>query len=328
MKKYEHGGNIYSGDIEYDFSANINPLGMPENVRKALAESVDVYESYPEPYSERLVSAIAEYEKVPSEKIVCGNGASDLLYRIISVIRPHRAFIEKPSFSEYEKALSEYNCEIITEFSDDVDIIILGNPNNPTGMTIDKKNMEKICSICAEKNIYFLCDECFLDFVRNGRNKSAFNFMNSRIIILKAFTKIYAMAGLRLGYAVFGDSELAEKVKYSGQCWSVSVPAQIAGTEALKETDYISRTVSLIESERKFLTANLKKLGIKAYKSETNFILFYTDKPIDKLLETKKIRIRNCENFEGLGKNYFRIAVRTHKENAILIKTLEEIFNG
>ncbi len=328
MKKYEHGGNIYSGDTEYDFSANINPLGMPENVRKAVLKSVDMCESYPEPYSERLVSAISEYEHFPAENIVCGNGASDLIYRIISVIRPQKAFIEKPSFSEYEKALSEYNCKITSEFSDDTDIIILGNPNNPTGLTIDKKNTEKICSICAEKNIYFLCDECFLDFVRNGRNKSAFNFINSRVIILKAFTKIYAMAGLRLGYALFGDSELAEKVKYSGQCWNVSVPAQIAGTEALKETDYINRTVSFIESERKFLTANLKKLGIKAYKSETNFILIYTEKPIDILLAERKIKIRNCENFKGLGKNYYRIAVRTHRENEILIKALEDIFNG
>ena len=92
MKKYEHGGNIYSGNIKYDFSANINPLGMPENVKKILMKSVDLYEYYPEPYSEKLVSAIAEHEKIPAENIVCGNGASDLLYKIISVIKPKKTF--------------------------------------------------------------------------------------------------------------------------------------------------------------------------------------------------------------------------------------------
>ncbi|MDD7184129.1 MAG: aminotransferase class I/II-fold pyridoxal phosphate-dependent enzyme [Oscillospiraceae bacterium] len=328
MKKYEHGGNIYSDDTEYDFSANINPLGMPENVRKAILKSVDMCESYPEPYSERLVSAISEYENFPAENIVCGNGASDLIYRIISVIRPQKAFVEEPSFIEYEKALSEYNCKITSEFSHNADIVILGNPNNPTGLTLNTEIMKTISDICIKKNIYFLCDECFLDFVRDGRSKSIFNFMNNRVIILKAFTKIYAMAGLRLGYALFGDKELAEKVKYSGQCWNVSVPAQLAGIQALKETDYISRTVSFIETERRFLFKNLKRIGIKAYKSETNFILLYTEKPIDRLLAERKIKIRNCENFEGLGKNYYRIAVRTHRENEILIKALEDIFNG
>lgn len=328
MKKYEHGGNIYSDDTEYDFSANINPLGMPENVRKAVLKSVDMCESYPEPYSERLVSAISEYENFPAENIVCGNGASDLIYRIISVIRPQKAFVEEPSFIEYEKALSEYNCKITSEFSHNADIVILGNPNNPTGLTLNTEIMKTISDICIKKNIYFLCDECFLDFVRDSRSKSIFNFMNNRVIILKAFTKIYAMAGLRLGYALFGDKELAEKVKYSGQCWNVSVSAQLAGIQALKETDYISRTVSFIETERRFLFKNLKRIGIKAYKSETNFILLYTEKPIDRLLAERKIKIRNCENFEGLGKNYYRIAVRTHKENMILIKALEDIFNG
>ena len=154
------------------------------------------------------------------------------------------------------------------------------------------------------------------------------NFINEKVIILKAFTKIYAMAGLRLGYAVFGNSELAKKVKYSGQCWNVSVPAQIAGIEALKETDYIKRTLDLIDDEKKYLYENLKKLGIKAYESDANFILLYTEIPIERLLAEKGIKIRSCENFRKLDKNYFRIAVRTHKENTALIKALEEILNG
>ena len=328
MKKYEHGGNIYSGNIKYDFSANINPLGMPENVKKILMKSVDLYEYYPEPYSEKLVSAIAEHEKIPAENIVCGNGASDLLYKIISVIKPKKTFLEFPCFIEYEKVISENNFKIMEKFNHDTDLIILGNPNNPTGKLQSKKFLEKICKICIENDTYFICDECFIDFVRDSENRSIMNFINEKVIILKAFTKIYAMAGLRLGYAVFGNSELAKKVKYSGQCWNVSVPAQIAGIEALKETDYIYRTLDLIDDEKKYLYENLKKLGIKAYESDANFILLYTEIPIERLLAEKGIKIRSCENFRKLDKNYFRIAVRTHKENTALIKALEEILNG
>lgn len=328
MKKYEHGGNIYSDNIKYDFSANINPLGMPESVKKILSESTDLYEHYPEPYSEKLISAIAEYEKISAENIVCGNGASDLLYKIISVLKPKKAFLEFPSFIEYEKVLSENNCIISENLISDNDLIILGNPNNPTGKIQNKDTLEKICKMCAENDVYFICDECFLDFVKDRKSRSAFNFINKKVIILKAFTKIYAMAGLRLGYAVFGDVELAERVKYSGQCWNVSVPAQIAGIEALKETDYIKRTLSLIDNEKKYLSENLKRLGIKTYESDANFILLYTEIPIGKFLAEKGIKIRSCENFRNLDKNYFRIAVRTHEENTALVKALEEILNG
>lgn len=342
MKKFEHGGNIYNIDIKYDFSANINPLGMSESVRKAVIESVGNCDKYPEPYSESLVLAIAEYEGVPEEKIVCGNGASDLIYRIVSVLKPKRALITAPTFSEYEKALKENNCKICRyflnpendflldknfayEIDKDIDIIIMGNPNNPTGVTV---NPEVIKSITDNNNIYFLCDECFLDFVRDGSELSALNFMNERVIILKAFTKIYAMAGLRLGYAIFGDSETAERVKYRGQCWSVSVPAQIAGVTALKEAEYINKTIEIIESERKFLTENLKKLNIRVFESKANFILFYSEIPLDRLLLKRGILIRNCENFEGLGRGYFRIAVRSHGDNEVLIKNLRECLNG
>ena len=342
---FEHGGDVYSNEILYDFSANLNPIGMPESVEDALKNSVDEWGKYPDPYCRNLNKKIAEHENFPAENIVCGNGAADLIYRIIQTFKPKKSVICAPSFSEYKKALTEFGSKIsiyylsgnsdfildigiLEMLTESVDMLILCSPNNPTGITIDSKILEMICKKCLEKNIIFLCDECFMDFVKNGEDLSVKNFMNKNIIILKAFTKIYAMAGLRLGYALFGSSENAEKVRKAGQFWSVSTPAQIAGIAALSEKNYIQKTIEIIEKERNFLCNELLNLNFKVYRSEANFILFKCNLPLDTLLLKHKILIRNCANFDGLGENFFRIAIRSHDENIALIEALRRVVNG
>lgn len=338
MEHFEHGGNVNS-DILYDFSANINPLGLPESVKKTLAENISKFSDYPDPGCTRLIEKISEIEKIFSKKIVCGNGAADLIYRLVYAVRPKRALILAPTFSEYEKALAEVGCEIkyhflrenenfrVTErlFSDlkNIDIFFLCNPNNPTGNIIEPLLLKEISLRCQQKNILLVADECFMDFVAD-RKKYALQIRRG-IVLIKAFTKIYAMAGLRLGYMLFGDEELAEKVRRTGQCWSVSVPAQLVGEAALSEKEYAAKTVELIEAERNYLYNSLCGLGIKAYPSRTNFILFFSKLPLDKLLKKEKIAIRNCKNFIGLNENYFRIAVKKHDANAALINALKKI---
>lgn len=341
----EHGGNIYKYKNYLDFSANINPLGMPESVRNAVIESAYLCNKYPDPFCTELVGKISDYENVPSGCIVCGNGADDLIYRIIAAMKPENAVICSPSFAEYGKALTENNCKI-TEYilseknnfdvmpdfvellTNDIDIVFLCSPNNPTGKTVNSVLLENIAEKCLKNDIILVCDECFMDFVCDGKNKSLHNFLNSKIIILKAFTKIYAMAGLRLGYAVFGSSELAEKVQHTGQYWSVSVPAQSAGISALGETDYLLKTVELIRKEREFLINEFSEMGLKVFQPEANFIFFKSDLPLDVLLERDKILIRNCSNYRGLEKGFFRTAVRNHEENIILVSALRRILNG
>lgn len=342
---FEHGGDVYSNKILCDFSANLNPLGMPKSVANALKSSVDEWEKYPDPYCRKLTEKIAERENFPAENIVCGNGAADLIYRIIQTFKPKKPVICAPSFSEYKKALIEFgsetniyylsenkgfilNSEILEILTESVDMLILCSPNNPTGITIDSKILEVICKKCLEKNIIFLCDECFMDFVKNSKKISVRNFINKNIIILKAFTKIYAMAGLRLGYAIFGSLENTEKVRKTGQFWSVSTPAQIAGIAAFGEKNYIQKTIEIIEKERDFLCNELLKLNFNVYRSEANFILFKSNLPLDEMLLKNKILIRNCANFDGLNKNFFRIAVRSHSENMVLIETLRRVANG
>lgn len=339
----EHGGNVLGQDIICDFSANLNPLGMPESVRNALEKSILQWEKYPDPFCRKLVKKLAEKENFPPEKIVCGNGAADLIFRIAETVKPQNAVVCAPSFSEYSKALKQNGCKISQYFlsekngfaldekildmlDENAQMLVLCTPNNPTGQTINGELLRKICEKCEANNIMFLCDECFIDFTENAAR--AERFMNPKVIVLKAFTKIFAMAGLRLGYVLFGDEALAENVRKNGQFWSVSAPAQIAGEAAFDEKDYLPKTLELIKTERGYLTEKLQSFGFKVYPSEANFILFYTKLPLDEMLLRQKILIRSCENFNGLTNGYFRIAVRSHEENIMLVKAIERCLNG
>lgn len=343
MIKNEHGGDIFEHEIVYDFSANLNPLGMPESVKNALQKSISEWEKYPDPFCRSLVKKLSECENFPPENIVCGNGAADLIFRIVQTAKPQKAVVCAPSFSEYSKALTQNGSEISAYFlsekngfaldenilemlDESVQMLILCTPNNPTGRTIDGELLRRICEKCEANDIVFLCDECFIDFTENAAH--AEQFLNPNIVVLKAFTKIYAMAGLRLGYALFGDEKLAESVRKSGQFWSVSAPAQTAGAAALDEKNYLEKTLELIKNERDFLTEKLRNFGFKVYPSEANFILFYTELPLDEMLLSEKILIRNCANFAGLEQGYFRTAVRTHEENSALVGAIERCLNG
>ena len=335
----EHGGDIYSREISLDFSANLNPSGMPEGVKTALKNSVSEWENYPDPLCRKMCKALSEYENFPIGNIVCGNGAADLIYRLVKAVNPKKVIVTAPTFSEYEKALSENGTEIVRyylsekhDFAIDkgilnvldssTDMIFLCNPNNPTGQLVPKDILKLVAEKCLENNIILVCDECFLTFVTDGKSKSIRHYINKNVVILNAFTKIYSMAGLRLGYALCGSAELTKSVQKTGQYWSVSTPAQIAGIAALNEKNYIDKTVQLVNKEREFLTAELQKFGFRVFESEANFILFRCDMTLDELLLREKIAIRNCGNYEGLSDGYFRIAVRNHEENAMLITAI------
>lgn len=345
MTAQVHGGDIYSRHIRHDFSANINPLGIPDPVLSGISEALRRCENYPDPECRELVSAISEHEKFPARKIVCGNGAADLIYRIVSALRPHAALLCAPTFSEYEKALTEHGCtvrkhflryengfaltaDILHDITPETDILFLCSPNNPTGLTLPAELLRQLSERCIETGTFLVIDECFLDFVEDGNTLSAKPILNERSAILKAFTKIYAMPGIRLGYALFGSEETAAMVLGAGQAWSVSIPAQAAGIAALRVDGYVERTVRIISSERSYLCAGLRSLGLEVIPSEANFILFYCEFPLDKLLQEHGIAIRNCDNYDGLGKGWFRTAVRLREENELLLAALREVLHG
>ncbi len=342
-----HGGNIYrkGRNVRLDFSANLNPLGMPESVKKAAKDAVDISDRYPDHSCGELRERLASLWRVRQDMIFFGNGADDLIFRIVRAIRPKHALITVPTFSEYEKALEAVDCNIIKyrltekhgfvpdeyildvldEYRDVLDMIILCSPNNPTGRLIDRGLLDRINKKCGY-GIYLLLDECFADLTEQGvRYDFPFTDVSEFDIVLRAFTKTWAMAGLRLGYAVFGSKDMYYSTLEQGQFWSVSAVAQAAGLAALDETEYVRKAVALISSERQYLSEELRKFGFTVYPSDTNFILFRCGIRLYELLLDKGILIRNCDNFDGLGEGYFRIAVRLHEENEALIKAIEKV---
>lgn len=333
-----HGGDIYSRRVELDFSANINPLGMPANVRTALRAGVRGFEAYPDPECRALRRAIAEREAVDPANIVCGSGASDLIYRLARVLSPKKALVTAPAFSEYEKALLEAGARVerfrLKEENDfrlddgilghipERGAVFLSSPNNPDGGMIDRPLLEKIISECRQKRAAFVLDQCFADFARTRRGG-----LPRPPIALKAFTKIYAMAGLRLGYLVCEDASVAAKIAASGPCWSVSSPAQTAGLAALKESTFVPRTRRFIAHERDFLSGKLAELGLRVFPSEVNYLLFKGPIGLDAALLRRGIAIRGCADYHGLGPEFYRTAVRTRAENEILVRTMGEILS-
>lgn len=314
---------------------------MPESVIRAAQESVLQAANYPDTRCRELKKGLAQKEGVKEEQIVCGNGAAELIFSLTAAIKPKRALLVSPGFAEYEQALKVRGCEIsyyelkeengfrlsedyLTYLNEGLDVLFLCNPNNPTGLTIKKELLIKIVRRCQSLGIRMVLDSCFVDFLECPQDADMVSFLQDFpcLFILKAFTKIYAMAGLRLGYGLCADEKLMEAMQEVTQPWSVSIPAQAAGTAALKETEYVKRTRELIGEERRWLMEQLRKLGFAVYDASANFIFFKGEKNLAAKCKRSGILIRDCSNYRGLEQGFYRIAVRTHKENEELIRVL------
>lgn len=347
MDKFEHGGDIYSRNIKLDFSANINPLGMSEVVIEALHRAVDSCKVYPDPLCRELCAKIGEKENVPIEVVLCGNGAADLIYRAVFAVMPKRALLIAPTFSEYERALEAVGCDIdffqlteengfeltedfLSHINEDIDIIFLCNPNNPTGNLIEPGLLSDIAEMCRETGTRLILDHSFIEFSERVAEYTAVELIEKGAVIIKAFTKMYSIPGVRLGYMLCSDREFMDKVRLAGQSWSVSVPAQAAGLAALAEGDFVGRTVTYISREKRYINEYMGKFPvIDFFPSEANFLLFKSDKPIEEILLKYDIAIRSCKNFRGLGENFYRMAVRSHEDNLKLIFILrKELSDG
>ena len=205
------------------------------------------------------------------------------------------------------------------------DAVFLCNPNNPTGKTIAPQLLERILSFCAETEMKLFVDECFLDLSDTGESLKVFLAEHPNLFILKAFTKSYGMAGIRLGYCLCSDSVLLERMSKAVQPWNVSSLAQAAGIAALQEQAFLQKTKDLVAVEREWLKRELEKLGFRVIPSSVNYLLFQAPACLHTKLKAKKIAIRNCDNYFGLGPGWYRIAVRLHEENECLIRAMKEV---
>lgn len=345
MQRYEHGGDIYENSgILLDFSVNTNPLGMPEGAKRSIAAGIDAYERYPDTECRALRAALAEQCGVEASMILCGNGAADLIFRLCACSRPKRALTLAPTFSEYERAVELFGGkmrehrlyegngfmlteEILNELTPDTDILFLCNPNNPSGRLAPPELLLRIADECAVKGILFLLDECFIDFTE-GKSMIPLLSEYHNLLILNAFTKLYAMAGLRLGYLLCSDTALLSRMAMFGPAWSVSGVAQAAGLAALDIPGWAKRTQELVRMERAFLQGEFAALGLTVFPSDANFLLVKNQTPLYEVLKARHILVRSCKNFSGLDERYTRIGLKTHDKNKTLLRAIAEVLHG
>lgn len=341
MRPVIHGGDIYQNNVELDFSVNINPLGIPEKVKEEMHKAIDSCEHYPDISHTKLIAKIAENYQIPAEHILCGNGASELFIAIVHAIRPRKIIIPVPSFFGYERAagvtdavVSYYEMKesdnfcltenFLQELQEDVDLLFLANPNNPVGNTIEESLLEQICDRCREKQITVVLDECFLEFTEKKGFFSKHNLYDyPNAIVVKAFTKLYAIPGVRLGFSFCGGKEQTDRISLQLPEWNISVIAEAAGLAALEEKEYCDETVSYIRTEREYLAKELENADIQVFPGKADFLLLKTKQPLyDRLLE-QKILIRDCSNYRGLQTGYYRVAVKQHEDNEKLIAAIK-----
>ena len=348
-----HGGNIYSF-IEkegldqrsvIDFSASINPLGTSTNVIREIKKNLRNLIHYPDIHITRLTNKIAETLGVSEKSIVCGNGSTELIYLVPGIMGFRKVLIPQPTFSDYERACMIANpaCAVIDyvlEHKNNFDItlenlmdkildakpdaVFLCNPNNPTGRLIKKTSLMEISEQAKKHKIYLIADESFIDFCP-GESVADKVEGNPYLIVLKSMTKFYALAGLRLGYGIF-PVHIAVMLKEHKEPWSVNTLAQTAGIAALDDNAYKERTMKIVNKQKRVLEKGLHSLGIDYVPSHANYYLLQTPGALNiaEQLARKGIMVRNCSNFKGLDHRYLRIAVKSQKENQILLKYMEE----
>ncbi len=342
LKKFDHGGDVYSRRVELDFSVNLNPLGMPAAVRLALAENVGAFAAYPDPLCRRLRAELAAFLEIPGDWLVFGSGAADLIVRLCLAVRPKNVLVCAPTFSEYEKAalmaeadvwkfsLFEENGFALTEKIFDAldarpEVFFLCNPGNPTGTLAPPETVRALADRCEERGILFVLDECFLSFT-DAPSARPLLADHPHLLVVDAFTKMYAVAGLRLGFAISANPVLAARLAAFGQSWGVSAPAQIAGVAALScGREWLDRTRAFTAEENAFLRAGLRGLGLKVFDGAANYTLFKSPVPLAAALLREGILIRSCANYAGLDETFYRVGVKRRAENERLLAALRGI---
>lgn len=332
---YTHGGDVYRNPIEYDFSINVNPLGMPLASIQAAHEGIVLTGRYPDYRAEQLCRAIAKAQNIPADRIIPGNGAAELLYALGQTI-PGKALAIAPTFTGYAEAVAAgggemsyagNEQELIEKLDDSIRLVFLCNPNNPTGTLFTREQILRVLAKAEAMQAYVCVDECFLPFLEEEALYSMLPYLakHPRLLVLRAFTKIYCMAGLRLGYLACGDTELQSRIRAKLQPWNTSIPAQMAGIAALSDTEYLAKTRENLQAERAYLVPRLRELVAEVYDGYGNFLLFRDEPDLKERMLDVGVLIRACGDFEGLDDTYFRIGIRSHSENQEFIRRLVRV---
>ena len=355
-KSGQHGGNVIQMAQKYglepeqviDFSANINPLGMPHSVKQAIIDQLDCLEHYPDIDYLKLHQAIAAHHHLPVEQVIAGNGATELIFLWTNHLKPKKALLVEPSFAEYRRALVRAGCEVVQfdlQESDDFaltesllsaldesfDALFLCTPNNPTGLMPNHDLLLSIVARCHELNIALFIDESFMDFMGDTPSLVAQLAHYSHVAILRSLTKFYALPGLRLGYLLSSNQTLLDEMRDQREPWTINALAALAGEVLFADTQYVEQTLHWLEQEQTLVWQELNELpGIRAFKPSANYLFFKHLEPNSQLqaqMMKHGILIRSCANYPTLNQQFYRIAIKSRAANIQLISALKEVLH-
>ena len=352
-----HGGDIWQVGEEsgisaldlLDFSANINPRGLPPAAMERLRRDASDFRSlgrYPDPSARVLRRALSDYLAVPADAIAVGPGAESLLAPILRLFQPKRALVPIPAFSEYKRVCEQQKIGIVpfalqranlfqvqTETLcrhiklESPDVVVLNNPHNPSGAMLEPHEVRRIVDSTP---IPTLLDEAFIDYVPHAslvREAAA----QPGLIVLRSLTKFYGCPALRIGYVV-AHPETIRAIADLLPTWPITLLAMNALAEAIADREYAQTTLRENVAGRQWLAAALSQLGLFVFPSAANYLLVELRSDMRpsshlraSLITNHRILIRNCDSYEGLVQGrYVRVAVRSREENHRLIQALTE----
>ena len=333
-----HGGDLDVISREYNipkneivnFSGNVNPLGLPPSVKKAIKENVDCATDYPDVSYVGLRNAISSYTGVKSENIVVGNGSTELISAFIKVSEPKKAVIVSPAYSEYLKEIKLLGGEVeLFELMEDKDYML-----DVDTLISHIDQTEKILKHCMDCGVRLMMDETYVEFSEPEKHVSAMPLIDKypNLMIVRGTSKFFACPGLRLGYGACSDKENLDYVNSHKDPWSVNVFAELAGKIMFVDTDFIKYTTDFISAERTRIKEELSKWkNIKVYDTQSNFFLVeilrddITSDEIFHNLIQKKLLIRDASNFPYLGSKFLRFCILNKEENNLLLSNLKKI---
>lgn len=359
--EHTHGGNLHKAARKYgmpvkditDFSASINPLGPSRKLLSTISQNLDLISIYPDPDCTDLKAKLAEYLEVKEDRLLLGNGAAELIYLLIRVLKCRKVLIPVPTFCEYalsvlyqggdvlELPMTKENgfrlpSEGIINLLPEVDLLFLCNPNNPTGRLTNRKTIMTILEKAFLHDVMVIIDEAFMDFVPRRELFSMIKIAGQQqnLAVLYSMTKFFGIPGLRLG-AIAGPEKLISRMTTAKDPWNVNVLAQVAGVAGLMDYEHMQDTCRLINCEKKFLYEQLSALpGVHPLPSAANFFLVditnsgFTSFELTELLGRQGVLVRECSDFNGLAGRYLRLAVKSRPENEKLLMALKKVLQG
>ncbi len=349
-----HGGNPPEGVL--DFSSPLNPLGPPRLLLNVLFNEIEggAVSRYPDPSYSDFKNSVSMFYNIDPENILPLNGAAEGLYMLLAVLKPRRLIVYEPTFGDHWEASRSLGIDIVAlplisegnryvlepdllcnipEREKENSLVLLSNPNNPTGVLVRSRKIKSLYS-CLGNGSYIVIDEAFMDFTTGSESFMGKGF--ERTIVIRSFTKILSIPGLRIGFLYSEDRDLLSRLEGFRQPWNINILAERAVSFMLRSIDifrdFIRESRDFVKNEREWLYKKLKSLGLTVYRSWGPFLLVrhsgYTHPELQSALIDNGIYVRDASSFHGLSGEYSRVSVKLRKDNAILVEVFRKLFGG